>query len=341
MILRDAALGLGLALASITAAPAATIVAIEVPDAISVHAAQIDKTGNLVGSAFFVQQSPKGFIRHKDGTFSYAPPSALISAVSAANGNTAGNVEAGAGSEAFIGDLTGQVTPFPVKGFGFANATSVNSTGEVVGYGEKDADSSLRGFFRKAGGKAKPFDAPGAGTAKSQGTEALGLAESGISCGIVIDGSSVRHGFVRDVRGNITVFDPPGAIRTTAIAIMKDGTVGGTYRDSAGVSHAYLRAPDGTYSFYDAPGAGTGSGQGTTLLAINKKGATVGASVDSAGVAHAYLRNAAGKFAVFDAPGAGTMPNTGTFAWAVNDANQVAGDAVDNDLQDHGYMRLP
>lgn len=340
MIARNTTLGLGLALASFTAAPAATIVTIDVPDAISLHAAQLDKAGDVVGSAFFAQQSPKGFIRHKDGTFSYAPSSALISAVSA-NGSTAGNVEAGSGSDAFIGDLTGLVTPFAVKGFGFANATGVNSTGEVVGYGEKDSDSALRGFFRKAGGKAKPFDAPGAGTGHGQGTEALGLAESGISCGIVIDGSNVRHGFVRDTRGNITVFDPPGSIRTTAIAIMKDGTVGGTYRDSASVSHAYLRAPDGTYRFYDAPGAGTGSSQGTTLLAINKKGATVGASVDSSGVAHAYLRNAAGKFSVFDAPGAGTMPNTGTFAWAINDAGQVVGDAEDNDLQDHGYLRLP
>ncbi|MBA3915762.1 MAG: hypothetical protein H0X25_18295 [Acidobacteriales bacterium] len=52
--------------------------------------------------------------------------------------------------------------------------------------------------MRSKTGTITSFDAPGAGTAFSQGTEAYGINFAGTIAGFYIDSGGVVHGFVRN-----------------------------------------------------------------------------------------------------------------------------------------------
>ena len=54
------------------------------------------------------------------------------------------------------------------------------------------------------------FDAPDAGTGSFQGTSGVSINTAGDITGNYSDASSVFHGFVRNEKGIITSFDPPG-----------------------------------------------------------------------------------------------------------------------------------
>ena len=66
------------------------------------------------------------------------------------------------------------------------------------------------------------FDAPGAGTAASQGTFANGMNSSGAITGFTRDPNAARHGFLRGRDGTFTIFDDPAAGTCT----MSCGTIG-------------------------------------------------------------------------------------------------------------------
>src|SRR5439155_26413134 len=52
---------------------------------------------------------------------------------------------------------------------------------------------------------------------------------------------TANHGFVRDRRGTITSFDPPGSLATFATSINPAGEITGYYRDSTGTAHGFVR----------------------------------------------------------------------------------------------------
>ena len=55
------------------------------------------------------------------------------------------------------------------------------------------------------------FDAPGAGTGASQGTQGLAISPQGIITGYYLDSGNVVHGYVRARDGSFITFDVPGA----------------------------------------------------------------------------------------------------------------------------------
>lgn len=101
-----------------------------------------------------------------------------------------------------------------------------------------------------SGGATQPtfttFDAPGAGTAPEQGTNAFGINPEGAITGFSRDSNDVRHGFLRNRDGMMIGFDAPGSGTdsfqgTRAYALNPEGTISGYYLDTEGTAHGYLR----------------------------------------------------------------------------------------------------
>ncbi len=211
----------------------------------------------------------------------------------------------------------------------------------------RDFDGSGSGvfhaFFGSPGGQFTTFDAPGAGTAPNQGTNATSINSAGTISGAYVDSNGVPHGFVRSPDGTITKFDPSGSVFTAAdtLGLNKAGAITGPYRDANNVTHGFLRAPDGTITNFDAPGAGAGPGQGTLPSMITDRGTIPGAYLDANNVIHAFLRFADGTFSTFEVPGAATDPFLGTLANATNLPGITAGDFTDANGVSHGFTRVP
>lgn len=170
-----------------------------------------------------------------------------------------------------------------------------------------------------------------------RGTFPAAINKRGEITGHCVDSIAVAHGFVRDARGKITVFDAPGTgplqrQGTFATDINDSGVIVGFYIDSNRVHHGFLRDPNGAITTFDAPGAGTGlqpevlgdpellSGQGTIATSVNDAETTIGYFFDSKNVQHGFVRDKLGAFVVFDFPGSGdTIPES------INNAGQIAG----------------
>jgi len=86
----------------------------------------------------------------------------------------------------------------------------LDDAGNVVG-SYADSAGAFHGFVRDLGGTFTTLDAPGAGTALSQGSVAAVINDSGLIAGPYADSNTVYHAFVRDSSGNYTIFDAPSA----------------------------------------------------------------------------------------------------------------------------------
>ncbi|MBN9559812.1 MAG: VPLPA-CTERM sorting domain-containing protein [Alphaproteobacteria bacterium] len=159
--------------------------------------------------------------------------------------NQAGTTAAGYWSHDPAG-ATGQIAGTVSGGPGFASptftninallptnfnsqATSVNNSGEVVGFYQYNATGTpLFSAFADIGGTIKSFQAPG-----SNSTQALGVNNLGDIVGDYVDAAGVMHGFL-DINGIFTTLDPSGSTATTINGINDHGTVVGFYVDAAG-----------------------------------------------------------------------------------------------------------
>ena len=187
------------------------------------------------------------------------------------------------------------------------------------------------------------FDAPGAGTAPSQGTQAMMIGRGGWIVGSYIDSSNVSHGFLRSPDGNFTSVDPPGSAGMLSIGgLNAQLTVTGCYQDAGGVIHSFIRTADGRYTTYDNPGAGSATFQGTCGWSINDSGEVAGYYRDANYTFHTFLRSPEGSFTEVDAPGAGTGPFQGTVAnglTGLTNAGALSGGTLDADSVNHGMLR--
>jgi hypothetical protein len=100
-----------------------------------------------------------------------------------------------------------------------------------------------------------------------------------------------RHGFLRAPDGTITVFDPPGSIRTSPFSINPAGAIAGFYQDPSGGNRpGFLRNRNGAITTCDVPGAGTGSSQGTFANIEGTAGNHRGQYTDGSFVIQGFLR---------------------------------------------------
>jgi hypothetical protein len=200
------------------------------------------------------------------------------------------------------------------------------------------------------------IDAPGAGTAPGQGTDAVSISPSGRITGFFRDTNWVRHAFLRTSDGTFTIIDAPGAGTcstpcgdtasgpgTRAYSINPAGTIIGFYNASAnGTAHGYARTSNGTFIEIDAPDAGNGpSPQGTYPgsesgpYTINPAGAITGYYIDSLFREHGFVRTPDGTITEFDPPN-----SVFTFPYAINPAGAITGIYFDSTTVTYrGFLR--
>jgi len=199
------------------------------------------------------------------------------------------------------------------------------------------------------------IDAPGAGTAAGQGTQANGVNPEGVVTGFYLGADLAFHGFRRTPDGKFTTLNAPGAGAgyyqgTGGWGITPAGEIAGDYVDVSCLEHGYILEPDGKFSTFEAPSAGTTpilqcpyfGAQGTTPGDINARGEIAGIILDENNVYHGFVRPADGRFEVFDPPGAGSGPFQGTwvsFAAGLAENGTAAGWYIDSTYIYHGYVR--
>lgn len=101
-------------------------------------------------------------------------------------------------------------------------------------------------MVRSASGTFTSFNAPGAGTANSQGTVGWAITASGLITGWYLDTNTVYHGFLRTVTGALSTFNAPGACTaadqgTNPLGINGAADIAGYYVDLGNVFHGFLR----------------------------------------------------------------------------------------------------
>jgi flagellar hook capping protein FlgD len=208
--------------------------------------------------------------------------------------------------------------------------TSINSAGAVTGVFQ-DAGNVGHGFVRAEDGTFTTFDAPGAGTPGTLGTEPAAINPAGTVTGEYFDAGDVAHGFLRSSGGTFTTFDAPGGAftETFPFAINPAGTVTGFYLSRGIVYHGFVRAANGIITTFDPPGAVR-----TRAVGINPAGAITGSYSDASGVVHGFVRAANGNITTFDAPGSGQI-----FGVAINPSGAVTGSYLGASGGYHGFVR--
>lgn len=254
-------------------------------------------------------------------------------------------------------------TTFEAPGAGMnmlqgTTGAGINAAGDIAGVYITAPNGSTpnlaHGFVRIAAtGAITDFDAPGAGTAKNEGTLAFGIDTAGDVAGMYADSNDAYHGFVRTATtGVITPFDAPGAptaIRhrgTVPFGMNAGGDITGQWVDASAVRHGFMRAANGTMSSFDAPGAGSSSTDGTVPLSIASTGNITGYYKDAGGTFHGFIRAASNGVitASIDAPGASSGPSgkisfTGTLPTSIDTAGDIAGIYADSNGLYHGFIR--
>ena len=205
--------------------------------------------------------------------------------------NSAENADSGF----FYNTGTQTYTTYDVPGQPEGTTTAVlgiNSNGsQFCGYLSAPPYTTTSAFI-SVNGKVTVYSVNG-----STLTECTGMNATGFTVGFYNDASGVSHGFMRSLKGAITVVDYPGA-STTAAPLPCGGTAGGTvlsgtsdredtsgyYWDTEHNEHGFARSPDASYSPINYPGAfQTGAG-GT-----NTHGTVVGFYLDTACNPSAYI----------------------------------------------------
>jgi hypothetical protein len=209
-------------------------------------------------------------------------------------------------SHGFIRKPNGNFTEFDVPGLYDVTVTSMNNSGQVVGWGGHVTGSGTwaHGFLRFADGTTVEINVSGAVS-----TSPTAINDGGVVAGSYFD-SKGDHGFVRDAQGNYTLFDDPEVVTgreergTFVTGIQSNGTVVGYYTGKTGTGHGYIRDQFGNFTNFDAPDAGNGFLIGTFPRAINELGEVTGSYVDIMGEPHGFVRDAQGTLTEFDPPDA-------------------------------------
>jgi Ca2+-binding RTX toxin-like protein len=146
----------------------------------------------------------------------------------------------------FFRAIDGTITPIDVPPAVLGdtvstNPTSINASGEIVGFYQEGSGGQYHGFldtaFTTSGGTITTIDVPGAIY-----TQALSINASGEIVGFYEDSVTFRlHGFLDIttiqngvVSNNFQTIDVPGSTLTEALSINDKGQIVGLYQDSSG-----------------------------------------------------------------------------------------------------------
>lgn len=177
-----------------------------------------------------------------------------------------------------------QFTLPDIQSSSFEFASSINDTGQIVGY-----YNSFNGFLY-SGGAFSIFVYPGASVTVPQG-----INDQGEISGWYFNGEN--QGFIRYPDGTFQSIDYPGSDRTIAEGINSFGDVVGYYVDGAGHFHGFIyNSAQGVYSSFDIP-------TGQRLIQpndINDEGQIVGWYEATNGAEHPFLRNPDGSVTAYD-----------------------------------------
>jgi hypothetical protein len=233
----------------------------------------------------------------------------------------------------FVRDQNGNITVFDAPNAAGTSSGSINARGDVTGsFSDASQNNKTRGFVRDRKGSITVFDAPDeSGAGEFQGTFPVSINAGGDVAGFFSDASQGNdRGFVRDRKGNITVFDAPDASGptprgTAAMSINGRGDVTGEFSDASqgGNARGFVRDGDGNITVFDAPIASPLPGTGTLPQSINHGGDITGRFVD-AYRGRSFVRHRDGNITVFDAPNA-----SDTEAFSINGRGDVTGEFSD------------
>jgi hypothetical protein len=249
-------------------------ISIDVPGAANgTYPFGVNGRGQVVGYYYIDPFTAHGFLRDTDGSLVTidlpgATRGTLPAAINA-RGDIAGSFYDAVGGHAFIRTSGGDVTAFDVPGARHTFAWDLNAKGDVVGYWF-DNVFTLHGFLRRADGSLSTIDAPGA-----YGTQLFGINADGFIVGRAYtesgaaafvrspDGSfselsilgtpdvfayAINNhgtiggtygwpsaGFIRDVYGNVSTIQAPGADRTILSRLNERGDAVGVRYPQPGV----------------------------------------------------------------------------------------------------------
>jgi len=128
------------------------------------------------------------------------------------------------------------------------------------------------------------------------------LNNSDAAVGYDLDSAGLRHGWLRNSSGTITLIDEPGAATvpgslpcggagglgsvggTNTVGINALGTISGNYWDTSYNQHGFFRTPAGKYYPVNVPGAYQTAGSG-----MNDHGVMVGHYLDSSCNSYGYI----------------------------------------------------
>jgi hypothetical protein len=144
----------------------------------------------------------------------------------------------------------------------------------------------------------------------------------------------IAHGFVRDVSGKITVFDPPGSNGTKVLNMNAAGAIVG-YTLFVGVlpmsdAVGYLRSPQGNFTTISY------QGNSTIPSGLNDAGWITGYYVvgDGSGGQQGFVRAPNGTFTPFDVPG-----STNTQPVSINNQGVITGSYTAANGIIYGFVR--
>jgi uncharacterized membrane protein len=129
-------------------------------------------------------------------------------------------------------------------------AESSNASGVIAGWYRVCSSSPCGpgitgGFLRSTQGAFTLFNPPGLIVTSPAPETFLAINDDGVVTGSYTDAGLAQHGFVLDVDGVITSFDPPQGMQTTATSINDSGVIAGSFYAAGNpqTSIGFLRIP--------------------------------------------------------------------------------------------------
>ncbi|HTT99152.1 MAG TPA: hypothetical protein VMF58_13970 [Rhizomicrobium sp.] len=198
----------------------------------------INSKGAITGWAG--QQS---FVRSKNGKIKLFQ-AANAKATYAAGINTAGVIagyykDSSGLYHAFLRAHDGSITTIDVDGYYNTQATAIDDNGDIVG--SATMGGTVSAMLRTSNGTISIFIPSGCRAAYAESINA-----SGAITGTCYDDNYIRHGFVRQPDGSMSIFDAPGAGSTSPqgtfpSVIAADGKIVGYYVDANNANHGFRR----------------------------------------------------------------------------------------------------